>query len=506
MKRMIAALLALLLTLSAAGAVSGEADKRFEMAGFDDTTGRSWSESLFFSRMAERTGVSFTFQQFNVMDYYTQWKANLRYGDDLPDVLFKAILSDAEARTLYNRGVLIDLMPYITEETMPNLWRLLQEQPELWTEMTLEGTVLTLPMVDRLQTNNAIWINKRWLDALKLSVPTTAQEFADVLRAFRDRDPNFNGKSDEIPLTFTGLWDLRFLQHAFGLNMNDYYLTADGNGTVSSPVTSDENRAFLAWLHTLWEEGLLDHSGLLTPDTTRRITDSKAVIPYGVVFGPNAGTLLPAEASSQFVLLMPLWSDGGQTYRSLMGSVTRGCFAVTSACKDPEAVLRWVDYLYSEEGCFLARCGEEGEDKDYLVDENGRWHWLYSVENLRSKVVIPATIADSAAVPGYVSMKYWLNFEDEATRDELAQLAALAEIATEPCPQVMLTKDEAGQLAVIWPELSVYCENQMARFVTGDVPLNDETWAAFCEQVKTLGMDKVVGIWQQAVSREGSRP
>lgn len=30
----------------------------------------------------------------------------------------------------------------------------------------------------------------------------------------------------------------------------------------------------------------------------------------------------------------------------------------------------------------------------------------------------------------------------------------------------------------------------------GDVELNDETWADFCAQVKALGIDEMVSIWQ----------
>ena len=38
----------------------------------------------------------------------------------------------------------------------------------------------------------------------------------------------------------------------------------------------------------------------------------------------------------------------------------------------------------------------------------------------------------------------------------------------------------------------------MAWFVAGDVELNDETWADFCAQVKALGIDEMVSIWQNA--------
>ena len=501
MKRLSAALLTLALLLTLVTAALGEESGPFAMAGYEGSSGRSWESSKYFKRMADRTGVSFTFQPFYDYTKYSRWKSALDPKSELPDVLFKASLSDGEARTLFDRGVLIDLKPYISEEVMPNLCAMLKDQPALWTEMTLEGHVITLPVIDSLQLNDALWINIKWLEALKMEMPTTAEELTAVLRAFKTRDPNMNGRADEIPLTFTGLWELRFLQHAFGLNMNDYYLTADAEGTVTAPITSDQNRAFLAWLHTLWDEGLIDHGGLLTPDSMRQVTDSKNV-PYGIVFGPAwSNTIMPAEVSGDYKVLMPLQYNGTQTYRSLLGQLTRGCFAVTSACRDPETVLRWADDLYSRDGCFLARCGEQ--DKEYRLNEDGLWQWLAATENLNRDVILPATIDGGANLHGYIHPDYWLRFDDESIRGEKEQMAELAAIATEPCPQVMLTADEAQRLADRWPQIGVYAETQMTHFVTGDVPLNDETWADFCAQIQALGMDEVVALSQGALDREG---
>ena len=57
-------------------------------------------------------------------------------------------------------------------------------------------------------------------------------------------------------------------------NDNDYYV-AEKDGTVTSSLTSDENRMFLSWLHQLWEEGLLDRNGFTNTDSLRQITDEK---------------------------------------------------------------------------------------------------------------------------------------------------------------------------------------------------------------------------------------
>jgi hypothetical protein len=43
------------------------------------------------------------------------------------------------------------------------------------------------------------YINQKWLQAVGKDMPTTTDELIEVLRAFRDEDPNGNGEKDEIP-------------------------------------------------------------------------------------------------------------------------------------------------------------------------------------------------------------------------------------------------------------------------------------------------------------------
>lgn len=106
-----------------------------------------------------------------------------------------------------------------------------------------------------------------------------------------------------------GMWDLRFLGHAFGLVSNDYGVYLDDQGQVQTTLNTDENRAFLTWLHELWEEELLDHDGFTTMDTLRQITDSDAVMTYGVFFGPTPLNLVPLPRWMNMCFCLP-WNIG----------------------------------------------------------------------------------------------------------------------------------------------------------------------------------------------------
>lgn len=494
MRRRIALLLAaVMLCLSTAALAEG-----FVMAGYDDaSTGRAWESNLFFERMAKRTGVQLTLKQYSDKDEWAKAKQAMLQGGEMPDVLFKAEMTVSETQALYEAGKLIDLKPYIAAH-MPNLASLLAAHPEWEKAITLEnGAIAALPMINELQSNNAMWINGTWLDTLGLSAPTTAEELTEVLRAFRDKDPNGNGKKDEIPVTFMGMWDLRYLGHAFGLVANDYYVYQDEAGQVQSILTKDENRAFLTWLNQLWQENLLSHQGFTTADSLRIITDKDAKMTYGLMLAPTPLSLVPAAALEQYDLLMPLVHNGKQIYRDTLGDVTRGTFAVTSACSDPVAVLKWADYLYSEEGCVLAQAGEE--DVDFARNADGSWYWISAAEEVTAYVMPHVTIADGGMMPGYVPIDFQLSFEEATTLRVVKQLLALKDTTVAPVPMVTLNAATRARLNEVHASLATYAEVAMIRFVTGEVELTDENWNTFCQTVTDLGLGEVISIWQDAI-------
>ena len=497
MRRIAAMFLAALLVFSAAAAENAQKAPDFIMEGYDgDLSNRLWDTNLFFSRMQEISGVSFQFRQFSDYSRWKERKEEILEGQDLPDILFKAELGSGEVRDLYAAGVIIDLAPYL-EQYAPDLWKLLEEHPEWKRAISLpNGAIPALPAINTLQNNDAMWINQEWLARLGLEAPKTAEELTEVLRAFKTGDPNGNHRQDEIPLTFTGMWELRFLGHAFGIIDNDYYLTA-AEGRVTSSLTSDENRAFLAWLHGLWEEGLIDHEGFTTADSSKQITDENRTIPYGMFLSSSPLTLVPESALGKYRLLEPLAYNGRQVYRDLFGDLTGGTFAVTSACKDPGRVVAWVNYLYTPAGSRLAHYGLEGEE--WFRNEDGYWEWMTDLKTTAEEILPGHTITEGGGTPGTADTAFQMEYADSATRAVIEQLAVLKQYSVCPFPGVTMSAEDEARVNEIHRDLSAYAEKTMAAFVTGDIELNDENWETFCRTVDEKGLPEMIGIWQKYV-------
>ncbi len=501
--RKIGTIILALLLICGIAAAEGIQAPEYIMEGYDgDNTGRVWENNLFFARMREKTGIRFVYRQASSWDEWKGRVAEIIAGKSIPDVLFKAELSPIQTRQLYEAGIIIDLTDLI-ETHAPDLKRrldqLAEEHPDWMKGIVMpDGAIAALPAFNSLQDNDLMWINTEWLNRLGLKKPTTADELTEVLRAFKTKDPNRNGKADEIPLTFISMWELRFLGHAFGIIDNDYYISVQ-DGKVTSGLTTDQNRAFLTWLHMLWEEKLLDHDGFSQTEGMRQITDEDKDIPYGMMMAATPLTVIPGKHLAMYEVLEPLRYNGKRVYRDLTGDVIRGTFAITVACKEPERIMEWVNYLYTEEGARLAIYGAEGEE--YTVNNQGKWEWINKDENTLVNEILPNhTIGSTGSqIPGIAVENIRQKQAGETAQRIEKMIAGVKQYSRLPYPYVMLSDADAAELARIQADVMGYAELAMACFVTGDLEMTDDNWQVFCDTVHVKGLDDAIAIWQKYI-------
>lgn len=499
-KRMCCLILSLLLLFTAA---AGAETKTYVMAGFDDTQYRSWEKTAFFEAMNDQpldeTGEDILHFDFQVYKKSNEWKAikaAMQKDGELPDVLFKAALTSTECQDMLEKGVLIDLSSYI-ETCCPNLNSLLQQYPEVKDAITLPGgQIVALPYIKPIGTQNYIWINETWLHNLGLEMPVDRDSFVEVLRAFRDKDPNRNGKSDEIPLTALGPFDLKFLAHAYGLTANDYNIFVK-DGKVQFMPLEAEFRSFLEWCKMLWDEGLLDKECFSTNSDwlETKATNSQDYALYGVMMAPLVHDVVQNDRADEYAIMMPLAYEGRQVYRDFSGPAVRGTFAVTSACDDPEAVLRWVDQMYTQKGYELMFFGAEG--KDFVYDGMGQWQ---ATQEAMSNQFFTMTrlLSGGSTAPGMVNNEMERRVPDEEAiriMDDQVQFSAYTQL---PFPCYTLTNDEAQKIAPMQNALGAYVDTMMGRFIIGDVELNDENYETFIQTMYTdYNVEEFLAFWQQ---------
>lgn len=471
----------------------------YVMAGFDpENTYRDWNTNLFMQRMQEKTGVEFTYQQYRDAAQWKQAKAAMTANGNLPDVLFKAELTDAECIDMLEKGVLIDLAPYL-DAYCPNLTALLNANPEYRNAITLpDGRIAALPYISEQPLQNVLWMNKEWMDTLNLQLPTTAEELTEVLRAFRERDPNRNARQDEIALAYIGSFDLKFLAHAYGLTANDFNVFARDGKAYFMPL-EDAFRPFVEWLHALYAEQLIDPDGFNTSDQLRRVEKADAVNVYGSVLTTMVSNFLPTEWMTKYVAVPPLQYNGTQVYRSFAGNVFKGTFAVTSACDNVEEVLRWVDLFYTEEISILSSAGLA--NVDYLVDGDGTWRITEAASD-NMYFTGETLIVSGGTVPGTSSDAFQRRFHEPAVRFVSDQAELVTAISTRPFPYYALSYEQEAVIGPLQAKIGRYVDESLMRWVTGEEPITDESFATFEKTLNEMGLKEFMAFWQDVLDTQ----
>lgn len=500
MKRVLCFFLSLIFVLAFHGIAEDEQSATYVMAGLDLNESRKWNDNDFFKRMEEKTGVVFDFRQYSDPEQWRTAKERIAKNEEQADVLFKANLSQSEVVEMGGKGILIDLLPYLPE-CCPNLWDVLQENPEYLQAITLpDGKVYALPQLQDYSTQNFLWINEAWIKTLGLVMPTTAQELVEVLTAFQENDPNRNGRKDEIPLGFIGVYDLKFLAHAFGLIANDYNIYQEDGQVLFMPL-QPEYRTFITWLKDLYDAGLIDHEGFTMVDTMRTITDENKPAVYGMIFANTVANTFQVPWMTDYIQLLPLQYEGKQIYRDLAGDVKRGTFAITSTCKNPEEILRWVDTLYTDEGAILASIGEE--NVDFVIDGDETWRYLDHVQGNQQYFVNYALIEDLPAYPGIQVSDFRMNMSGitDAQRAPLKRQNEIKPLMQLPMPYTNLTDAQQGRINDLHSQIGYSVDLQMGRWILGEEEISDATFEAFEKKLYELGLEEFLSLWQSALEQ-----
>lgn len=306
-------------------------------------------------------------------------KLNLALGaqKELPDVFLNMEISNNQVVSYgVDRKILVDLKSYI-EKYAPNIRKMLDYNPMIRKAVTApDGGIYTLPSFEESFHTcypQKAWIYKPWLDTLELELPTNLDELEVVLTAFRDQDPNRNGKKDEIPMTgaVTG-WmtkPLYYLMCPFIYADQEEMFNVDASGSVSAPFEEPQWREGLSYIHRLCAEGLLDPRAFFQDlSQLKQITMYEGNNIVGVVTAGAPGGFMSIDHPrwEDWIALPPMMEKNGSCVTATKPlRLDIGKFAVTRECEDPAVAVRWIDYFYSEEGTLRATCGVEGRD----------WRW-----------------------------------------------------------------------------------------------------------------------------------
>ena len=301
---------------------------------------------------------------------------------DYPDVFIFSSLSKNDIDKYGAEGVFVPLEDYIRTYA-PTLTSLLDER-ELWPYITApDGHVYEIPALNtgaELEAGFHIWLNYQWLDNLGLSMPTSIDEYYDVLVAFKEQDANGNGDpDDEIPLLFTsdsgGYTALeKTLLDAYGIFTTDpnYVLQADESGKVELANINDTYKEYLKFMHRLYAEGLMEQEAFtITGDEMTTKQQGDVYGSFGCGSAPFVMANKDISYDANWMALSGMSSELHPKREASIASPVQNSIlvAVNGNTEYPEALARFIDYFYTEEGMLSATKGYDGVTFDMVQDD-----------------------------------------------------------------------------------------------------------------------------------------
>lgn len=295
---------------------------------------------------------------------FEQKMAQMFATNDIPDVVQgSGGIAGKEMAGSVQAGVFMPLDDLLQKYGQ----NLLKKIPkEAWASQTYQGKIYAIPEFLSNPSRRATVIRKDLLDKAGLPVPKTVDEYLNVLRKFKEmgvENPYQGRENFKYADTFFGPYDV----YPY-LSM----MMQQGDQVVPKFFNSENMMKALQTYKTMFDEGLINKEFATINPTTYK---NSILAGKSGIWSMNANEVLQWEQQLKAtvptakleVIPSPVGPDGkGGSY--LYNSVTRAYF-INKNVKNPEAIVKFFDWMLSDEAEQFFTFGVEGEN--YTMD-NGK--------------------------------------------------------------------------------------------------------------------------------------
>lgn len=430
-------------------------------------------------------------------------------GNDYPEMFYASAFSRSDLLKYGKQGAFMPLNDLI-DKYAPNFKAVMEKYPIIAKGITMpDGNIYGLPTIYDPEFKSVLygtpWVKQEWLDKLGLKQPETLDDFYAMLKAFKEKDPNGNGQKDEIAWGAVGTAGIvNYLRGSFGLNnhgtSNINVDTDPETGKIRFIPTDERYKELLQFVNKLYKDGLLEQDIVSVKSTE---VDAKGM--QGLLGVSDSVDPVAIYNQKGYVGLSVLKGPHGDrqynAYGSPLGNI--GMFVLTDKAKHPEAMMRWMDYFYSDEGIKLFFMG--WKDETYTEDANGNVDYTDEIKNNPKGLNLDQAVGQyliwpGGYYPGFVKQKFFKGAEGLPTSVENAKKAEPYVLPQDQVwPPFNFTQEEQSELTTIQTDIETYVNEMRDKFITGNESFDN--WDQYVAALKKMGVDRYVAIYQSASER-----
>ena len=418
----------------------------------------------------------------------------------LPDIVAYELVSDFE--NLGMEGGLIPLEDLI-DKYAPNIKKFFEENPRYKKDaIAADGHIYMIPNYNdyfNLKTTQGYYIRKDWLKKLNLQEPKTVDELYNVLVAFRDKDPNGNGKKDEVPLFLRGNIIRKIM-----MGLTDIFKARavwyDDKGTPQFGPAQENYKEAMIQLAKWYKEELIDKEVFTRGMNSRDYMLSNNLGGFTNDWFSSTGAYNDKLASKipgfdLSIMLPPEYKGNNKTF--FVRPTYIGGWGITSAAKNPVELVKYFDFWYSEAGRRLWNFGIEGEDYK-MVDGKPVF---------TDKILKDPQGKNPLAVIRSTGAQYRLGMFQDAEaekqlsgQNEAVDLYIKSNVIEDDLPVLKYTKEEAKEFLKIDTQLRAYTEEMTQKWILGVSDVQKD-WDNYVKRLNEIGLKRAEEIQKTAYAR-----
>jgi putative aldouronate transport system substrate-binding protein len=455
------------------------------------------SKSPVFDALFEKTNVKMNFELAPAN--FDQRLQTIFATNTLPDVMKVAngnvLFADAA-----KNGLLLNISDYM--QYAPNLSKLIKENPAI-NNNKVGGKFYSFPQLGawRLQLAGAPMIRVDLLEKLGLRTPKTFDELYNVLKKFKEAYPNsvpYTGRENAKKL-------LNEISFAMGSGNRMYFDPAIKGGSWSYGQAHPEFKPVLEFLNKLYKEKLLDPDyAVNTGDQMKeKLASGKSLFYWdNNSFGVNFNEALKAvDPKAKFDLLPLMENAQGKKRGYMYVKDWLHHFVISAKAKEPEKIVKFLDWMYSTEGTRMMNYGIEGV---HYTMVNGQPVMKDEVIKKYADTKDPYRFMQKDLAVGFEA------FAPNVDEHPMAQvsppdLTRWASQMTEANGYVQVrsippfTSEESDKLKKLVTKVDTLVDQEMDKFIIGVRPLSD--YDKFIKDLTDNGVLEIEKIYNDAYIR-----
>ncbi len=419
---------------------------------------------------------------------------------DLPDAI---IVNVAQKEVYGSQGAFVDMKPLI-DNSASNINKYLNDNPDLKMLLTTDGKIYGIPHENPLTTAVTFYREDMFNKAGITSVPRTIDELTEALVKLKE-----TYKTTEYFYPLTGRDDVlkSFFTTPFKAESN-----VDSNGKVhgiygediggrNADIYSEGYKDLINWFRKLYAENLVDPEWI-TGAATEESWESKMLTGKAAMFNDNIGRGVlftengkKTDPNYAMKAMMPLLDkDGKQTILTGKHRFPNDrYFVINIKSENTDNIMKFLDYLYSEEGKTLASWGIE--NVTYKVEGGKKVFIVDPVTELNKPTgeINYGPYQDRLTFPHPCDNNAFYEFNDPTTK------AVATEFFTKYAKWYPLFKytpkqleERSNLMAQVKEALGAY----EVKFITGKLPMSE--WDNFLKDMESKGYKRIVEIDQAA--------